>query len=420
MKYPKTLCTAPWTNFQLDVNGAVRPCCKFEQPNKESKYQFPNLKDASIQEIWNSDTYVQLRKDFLDGEKPAECRACWEEEKAGAKSYRQSMDFRSKLPKDYDFANLKPDTPYSLDLKLSNVCNLKCRICGPVASSLWLKEHMEDPQLSSNFDSFLYENRHYFLQNKLTQDETNVSELKQWLPHLQLIELTGGEPLLSTENIELLELCRESGYAENIRLLLVTNGTIFKKSLTDTLEAFQSVIVNFSIDDVAQRFEYQRFPGKWEKADSTIHSYLTDCSDKFEFHVHATVSVYNVFYLPELIEWFIAKNEMRNWSLILNILYYNRNMSIQVLPPNVKEAVRRKLESCASDLSGQYRYIARSLRDVVNYMLAGEPEDSEALWSSFLIQNRERDKFRNQSYEETFPEFNVGIHSRTCATNRSS
>lgn len=405
MKYPKTLCTAPWTNFQLDVNGAVRPCCKFEQPNKASKYQFPNLKEASIDEIWKSDTFVQLRKDFLAGEKPVECRACWEEESSGAKSYRQSMDFRSKIDEDYDFNDIQPETPFSLDLKLSNVCNLKCRICGPVASSLWLKEYMEDPNLSSKFDDYLYENRHYFLKNKLTQDPANRETFQKWLPHLQLIELTGGEPLLSTENIEVLELCHESGYSKDIRLLLVTNGTIFKPKLTAVMEGFQSVIVNFSIDDIGARFEYQRYPGNWENSNKVIERYLSECSDKFEFHCHSTVSVYNVFYLPELIDWFIDKSRIRPWSLIFNILYYNRNMSIQVLPDSAKAAVRKKLRAYMAQMDSEFEYIRKSLEDVINYMDSGDIKERESLWSSFLLQNKERDQFREQTYYKVFPEF---------------
>ena len=405
MSHPKTLCKAPWTNFQLDVNGAVRPCCKFEQPNKESKYQFPSLKDHDIGEIWKSDTFIRLREDFLNGEKPVECRACWEEEKANVPSYRQSMDTRIDLPDDFDYTDLKPATPLALDLKLSNVCNLKCRICGPEASSLWLKEYMEDKKLDNRSNAYLYQNRHYFLQNKITKQVDNRKELMEWLPNVQLIELTGGEPLLSTENLELLNICSEMGFAEHINLLIVTNGTIFKPKLNDVMKGFRKVIINFSIDDMGKRFEYERHPANWDKSNMVVANYLTDTADNFEFNCHTTVSAYNVYYLPEFIEWFIEKSKIKKWCLIFNILYYSREMSIQVLPDEVKKHVEEKLRACVDALPLEHEDIAHSLEDVITYMNGSELSEPKMLWGKFLANNYNRDEFRGQYYESTFPEF---------------
>src|SRR4051812_2511989 len=163
---PASICPVPWINLSLDVDGTSRPCCKFDHASDRSPYQLANLKDGTLQEVWNSEGMVKLRRDFRDGIKPDECATCWREEDAGTKSYRQTFqDGRTAAAINFD--DLTPPAPVTLDVKLTNVCNLKCRICGPVASSLWLKEEIAHPSGEGGFHTYVLENRSYFLSNKI-------------------------------------------------------------------------------------------------------------------------------------------------------------------------------------------------------------------------------------------------------------
>jgi radical SAM protein with 4Fe4S-binding SPASM domain len=76
---PASFCVLPWVNLSTDVNGSLRPCCKFAQPNPSNEYQLPNMKEGRLDDLWNDQRFQNLRQAFLDGKKPNECRSCWDE-----------------------------------------------------------------------------------------------------------------------------------------------------------------------------------------------------------------------------------------------------------------------------------------------------------------------------------------------------
>ena len=84
---------------------------------------------------------------------------------------------------------------------------------------------------------------------------------------------------------------------------------------------------------------------------------------------------------------------------------------ITVLPEGVKRDIETRLKAFTRSLDPEYKYIAMGLRDVVNYMNGKEMPDREQLWSKFLIKNKERDQFRQESFDGVFPEFNDILRS---------
>ena len=80
-------------------------------------------------------------------------------EAAGIPSFRQTYVRDRGIHTTPDYDDVTPDHPVALDLKLTNACNLKCRICGPVASSLWLRGALRGGE---HADPHLVENKDYF------------------------------------------------------------------------------------------------------------------------------------------------------------------------------------------------------------------------------------------------------------------
>ena len=95
---PDTFCALPWINLSTDVNGSLRPCCKFAQPEPTNEYQLPNMKQGTLDVLWNDVRFQNLRQAFLDGKKPKECQSCWDEEAAGLKSFRVQFALDRKIP----------------------------------------------------------------------------------------------------------------------------------------------------------------------------------------------------------------------------------------------------------------------------------------------------------------------------------
>ena len=221
---PASFCVLPWVNLSTDVNGSLRPCCKFAQPNPSNEYQLPNMKEGRLDDLWNDQRFQNLRQAFLDGKKPNECRSCWDEEAAGMPSFRIQWAIDKKVDTtDIEFNPIVSYGPKAMDLKLNNVCNLKCRICGPQASSTFLKEEQERLNIK-------IEDGAYWISNKILGTE-NEEVINKWAEDLIHLEVTGGEPMASPENIKILELLVKSGKAKNINVLLNTNGTLYNKNL---------------------------------------------------------------------------------------------------------------------------------------------------------------------------------------------
>ena len=147
MSLPEKICILPWISIETSPIGTARPCCLAKDEityhddlGVEQKY---NLNTHTLEEIYHSRYMQILRRDFLYGHKPATCQRCWDEEAAGRVSKRMNSRIRLKEYYDkVDWTNTDPDQLWFIDLKLGNICNLKCRICGSWSSSTFAAEEL--------------------------------------------------------------------------------------------------------------------------------------------------------------------------------------------------------------------------------------------------------------------------------------
>ena len=139
----KTFCVLPFMHMATNASGNYRICCNStpgKNQIKDSKGNSMNLAKHNVEDVWNSEVYTTIRKQLLNNERPEMCQRCFSEEDAGVKSSRQSFNegwYREDI--DLSVVQDKIDVRY-IDLRLGNLCNLKCRMCNPYASSMWVKE----------------------------------------------------------------------------------------------------------------------------------------------------------------------------------------------------------------------------------------------------------------------------------------
>ena len=388
----------------MDVDGSTRPCCKFAHLEPDSPYQLPNLREHSLEDSWHDEAMQRLRRDFRAGIKPAECSTCWDEEAAGVASYRQTFAEYRGLHEPVDYDDPTPPPPQALDLKLTNACNLKCRICGPVASSLWLQEELSlgDPE-PGTFIAQLHGERTYYLSNKITRDDRNASELRRWLPTLRYLELTGGEPMLSPENRELIELIATEGHPEQVGILFNTNATVMDERILSHLDRFREVRICLSIDDVGERFEYERHPARWDEVEKNLDRYQEVAGERWRLFAFCSISVFNAWYLPEYLEWLDSRHDRVPLSPVLNLVHYPRHFSVQVLPQPVKAALVRRLRARISGAPAGSPEVVEALADLVSFIEGARPDDAES-WQLAVDTITERDAIRGQDARATFPE----------------
>ena len=128
-----TYCKLPFLHLYSQADGELKPCCiagGFDDP--------VNLKKMSIESAFNSPQMKELRKDMLEDKRNKACDICYKREDSTGHSPR--IDFNNNPlwthPEVSDDYSVSSDFQH-IDIRFSNLCNFKCRMCNPVDSSAW-------------------------------------------------------------------------------------------------------------------------------------------------------------------------------------------------------------------------------------------------------------------------------------------
>lgn len=397
---PDSFCIIPFSRLQIDPDGRAKPCCKYKTGMAPDLTDLNFLPNKNIDELWNQDEFIQLRDQFMRGQKPEGCKVCWDEEAAGVKSLRQIVEDGAKKNARYNiFVKIPSQSPSHLDLKLSNICNLKCRICHPFLSSQWIKEHKDLNLADSNVIKIYTENS----REKFFESNYNEEILKKWAPNLTDIEFYGGEPLLQQEHERILKIVTEYNKPYRLRLFYNSNSTQFKEEFFEYWKQCDRVTINFSVDDIGKRFEYQRKNAIYSNVFKNLALFKEHAikhNVKHEFNIYCTVGILNVWYLPEFLKEF-EKLELPIW---LNLVHYPDHFNIKNLPKPVKEKIKQKYSTI--DYSNlKFNKDSMSVQDVVNFMLLNNDDYTQL--EKFYDVVSLHDTYRNESFDETFSEMST-------------
>ena len=365
-------CVLPWVSLETSPIGTVRPCCLAEEEIPDSHSVKFNLATADLDTVQNSEYMYQLRQSFLAGRRPAICRKCWSEEDSGRISKRMHTLDRLK--------HMIPDEPWTqhprplmfLDLKLGNICNLKCRICGSWSSSTFATEeltHMPDPALRKS-------SIHYQMLRQGAWPRENHSfwnQIDAMLDQIRYIEFTGGEPFLIQEHFDMLQGIVDRGIAHQVEIHYNTNGTNYPAHAELIWQHFKTVEIAFSIDDLDERFEYQRTNAVWSEVYENLNKFreLRSRHSNIQLQVCSTVNIFNVWHLESLAEWI----DMKDFDFVYwNMLHEARYFSIASLPAQAKTLAARRLDSAT--VSPWHRQEFDRMR---SFMMAGDSMDAAAI-----------------------------------------
>ena len=385
----------PWISLETSPIGTARPCCMAHEEITDSQGQKYDLNQHTLQEIYSSDYMQNLRRQFRAGERPETCDRCWEEESAGRTSKRMHTQVRLKeLYPQVDFDNDQPNQLWFIDLKLGNICNLKCRICGSWSSSKWAEEELA--YMPPDFKRKEHIAYKWLRQGAWPRQSTVFWEnLRKLLPNIKYFEFTGGEPWMIQEHFDLLQYAVEQGYSKNIDIHYNTNATQWPTPHFNLWKEFGRVDIAFSIDNVGDRFEYERYGANWQEANLIIdevhmkRNYVTNITTQLCF----TINIQNVYYLDELLAWADTKGF---GDIYFNMMHSPDHMSIQRMTPRARDLVLNKLKTTfwTSD------HYQREIDSIIKFIEAGPGSDGQ----EFLEKMRRTDKHRNQCFADTHPE----------------
>ena len=281
-----------------------------------------------------------------------------------------------------------------LDLKLGNICNLKCRICGSWSSSTFATEELVNLGPNENKK----DNFHYIMLRQGAWPRENPgfwSEIDQVVDHIKYIEFTGGEPFMIEEHFDLLKRLVDRDLARNIEIHYNTNGTHYPESAEAIWKHFRHVEIAFSIDDVEARFEYQRSGAHWTEVIVNLERFrsLRSRRRNISLQVCATVNVFNVCYLEELSHWIEHEQfDYVYWNMMHEAYYF----SISTLPEAAKRVIAQRLE-LAKVNAKDHQEFAR----VVNFMQGGVSLDGTIL----RMRIADLDRKRGTNLARVEPEF---------------
>ena len=400
MKIPhEKFCVLPWVSLEASPIGTVRPCCLAIDEVVDANGEKFKLHTAGFEQIQNSDHMRKLREDFLDGRKPQTCRRCWNEERSGRTSKRMhTLDRLKHIIGDQEWtADAKP--LMFLDLKLGNICNLKCRICGSWSSSQFATEEINfiiDKEEKKN--SFHYQ---MLLDGAWPRNSQQFwDQLDESMSEIRYIEFTGGEPFMIKEHFELLARLVQRGYAQQIEIHYNTNGTQFPEYAEDIWRAFKHVEIAFSIDDIGARFEYQRTNALWSEVTANVQKFREMRSRNTNLTLQAccTINVFNVYYLQD-VSWWIKHSgfDFVYWNMLHDAYYFN----IATLPVHAKEIIAEHLRM--STFPDEYQ---REMNRVIDFMMAGNSLDGQLL----RMHVNDLDFKRNQDLSQVMPELAHAIN----------
>jgi len=404
-----TICAIPWMHLNFEPNGKVVPCCLTSHHN----YFAGDLKTQSIEEIWNSDNMKSLRKQMINGERPKICDTCWNKEDVTGVSGRfyQNRDFPEVLKKIPDIT-LEDGTCTEMELKywdfrFSNLCNLKCRSCGPRYSSAWVPDAKK----------LGYTDQEKVWNIETVEDKTNVDFLEDQIDNVRRIYFAGGEPLLMPEHWQILDkLVKKKRF--DVKLSYNTNATTLvygKKNVIDYWKQWElgKLEVWPSIDEIGERAELIRSGTVWSKVESNLIELAK--YDNIILRPGMTIGAWNVRRLPEIITYLTDLGVIRRHPVIHDYINYNnffinlldnpKHYHVSILPDDYRNDTVKELKTFIVEYNKKYNTDISSIFTQIFHEL-DQPFNLEAA-KKFVQVSGQVDGLRNEDIFKTIPEMQV-------------
>ena len=439
-----SFCVLPWIHLATRPNGDMRICCVANASGADSGdytvglVKMENGKPANFShdlptEAFNNDYMKSVRKTMLEGKVPASCTKCFKEEQEGIASKRIWETGTWHLQEGIDIPELIAQTaedgsvPYKLqylDLRLGHTCNLKCIMCSPHDSSMWVPEHKK---VFPIFASPLIKKQMTWDQkefnNSWHENPKFWEEVYDQIPNIKQLYFAGGEPLLIKEHKSFLLEIITRGYANKITLRYNTNGTLISQEMIDIWSKFRKVKVGFSLDGMGERGHYIRYPLDWSTVEKNLQL-LDNAPDNIQTNIAFAVQILNIKHVPDFINWKVKSNfkkinfdanasgQLMGGGLVgVHLLWIPTWLSLRVLPAKDKLEVRELFAELQQWLWDHYTQDAefwetnpygwKRWEGILDWM---DAEDHTNLLPDFKEYIITMDAQRNTDFKKTFPE----------------
>jgi len=390
-----TFCALPWMHLHVTTQLDVAPCCAADQSQP-----WGNLENHSVMDIVNGQRANAMRSKMLKGVPCSECHRCYVLERNGQESRRTisnqlyhhlKPEFVAHTAIDGSISTFHPRT---LDLRLNNTCNLKCRTCDGAASSLIAYEEKKLFNNTANFDR---------IPSKQSRARI-LDKLINFVDHADEIYFAGGEPLLMHEHFAILEYLIRLGKTD-VRLAYNTNFTLPRykdKNIFDIWKLFDNVKLSASLDGHGRVFEYVRHGASWPEIEQNLLTLRQRCPH-VQIQVFSTISVFSAESVMELQQKWHESNMLDIRHFQLNPVSVNDFYSLCTLFAHHKTYLSKKIDDHVDWLlSVEAAQLARDWRTMQKTMWE---HDKKYLSLMIASVNQARDIERKENFQSLFPQF---------------
>tara|TARA_X000001036_G_scaffold430510_1_gene463290 strand:- start:2524 stop:3741 length:1218 start_codon:yes stop_codon:yes gene_type:complete len=393
----KFFCVAPFVHLYAHTTGEVKTCCV-------GNTTYGSLKEKTIEEIWHSDEYKKLRRDFIAGEITPElaknCSTCINFENSNIHSLREGLNDEFKA-----FAEIDENADVNLlymDFRFNNFCNFKCRGCYHEYSS---SIHNEDKGSSQDL----------IFAGKTEEDL--FDQVYPYLPDAQKIYFAGGEPLIQWEHWKILDRLEELNRTD-MKLVYNTNFSTMKykqRHITEYWKKFSDVKLLLSLDGMEKGAEYWRNGTKWNQLVKNIKKVKKETPHVY-MGVTCTVGWANLYTAMDFIDYCADSanpNDVDDFEFLdpvrinINVLEQPIHFSTQSVPDWKKEELEKRIRKTYDKyISMGFEddsLLARNLVALIDFMWAkeGDSRRIKGGWDQIVTR---RDELRGENFFEAFPE----------------
>ena len=385
-------CPIAFFGLTVHPTNVITSCMLSENP----------LANVNEKDGIDNQNFQDLRQAMIDGKwTKHNCESCMVQEQKGVYSDRQKWLQRAKYPMKENGIGfeLTGNRIVHLNLNLNNVCNFKCRMCGPKYSNAWIPDakylRSKDESIVRNWQDH---------EAKQFVDYFKILDLYGDSFELQSVWVTGGEPFIDNQVFGFLHQLKRHSPARNMRINITTNGSKINLDKIEELNEFKEVCINVSVDATGSLFSYMRSAGvfNFDKLCENIQALKNIKMKNLKIQINGSHQIYNSLNMYDLYKTFTKDIPVDD--IQMRTLSHPKYLSSCILPDTIKPLAIEQVDKILAD--PWMNTHARTRTDLNNVVknIKYQDQNREVLWGRFIKFTNLLDDKRQHYIKDEVPE----------------